>query len=208
MQTTWDLPSRTRTLENAAVVLTPVGLTTDLKALYEAACPANNDGRDLFDFHVNTPRMESPEVYGRYLAEKLRQPHEVVYQIFSRRLGAVVGCASLMNIRQDHGVVEVGSIWYSHRAQRTEVNTNAMYLLFCHVFDDLGYRRLEWKCNSRNEASMRAAVRLGFEWEGVFRQHFVSRGENRDTVWYSIIDLEWPAKKRALHQLTLPRNLP
>jgi RimJ/RimL family protein N-acetyltransferase len=208
MKTHWDRPSRTLTLENDAVVLTPVGPDSNFQALFEAACPQNNEDTDLFAYHVNTPRMETFEIYRGYLQDKLRQPHEVVYQIFSRRLGAVVGCASLMNLRPDHGVVEVGSIWYSHRAQRTEINTNAMYLLFCHVFDDLGYRRLEWKCNSRNEASMRAAVRLGFEWEGVFRQHFVSRGENRDTVWYSIIDLEWPAKKRALHQLTLPRNLP
>lgn len=102
--------------------------------------------------------------------------------------------------------MEVGAIWYSREAQRTEINTNVMLLLFTHVFEDLGYRRLEWKCNADNQASRAAAVRLGFEYEGRFRQHLVSRGENRDTLWFSIVDGEWDAKKRHLLALAARRG--
>ena len=103
-------------------------------------------------------------------------------------------------------MIEVGHIWYSPALQRTRLATEAMYVMARHVFDDLGYRRYEWKCNALNEPSRRAAVRLGFTFEGVFRQHMVIKGENRDTAWYSMLDSEWPAAKAAFEAWLRPEN--
>jgi len=197
----WDLPSRDISFENEAVVITVADLDKDLTSLFLAASIANNH-EDLFQYHVNVSPMIDEKTFALYLTAKLKQPSEVVYKVFSKRLNKIVGCASLMNIRPEHGSIEVGSIWYSKIAQRTEINTNVMFLLFCYVFETLEYRRLEWKCNSKNEASIKAALRLGFDYEGLFRQHVVSRGENRDTAWYSIIDSEWKDKKELLGRKT------
>jgi len=110
--------------------------------------------------------------------------------------GKAKGHMWMMEIRPAHGVFEVGWITYSPSLQRTRAATEAVYLLGDYGFS-LGYRRYEWKCNNRNEPSKRAALRFGFKYEGLFRQHQVVKGENRDTAWYSIIDSEWPARKAA-----------
>ena len=108
------------------------------------------------------------------------------------------GYASLMRMDAANGVIEVGNILYSPGLQRTRAATEAMYLLAGYVFEALGYRRYEWKCNARNEPSRKAAARLGFQFEGIFRQHMVIKGRNRDTAWYSIIDSEWPIIREVL----------
>jgi RimJ/RimL family protein N-acetyltransferase len=107
------------------------------------------------------------------------------------------GMASYMRIVPEHGVIEIGHIWFAPILQRTRQATEAIYLMARHAFDDLGYRRLEWKCDSLNEASRRAAVRFGFTFEGVFRQHMVIKGRNRDSAWYSMLDGEWPLVRAA-----------
>ncbi|MBK9039189.1 MAG: GNAT family N-acetyltransferase [Bdellovibrionales bacterium] len=193
----WEFPSKEVVLENEAVHITAVNMQIDLVALFWAASFENNE-TDQFQYHVNVPTMTELPIFEKYLSQKLKKSNEVVYKVFSKRMNCLVGCASLMNIQPEHGTLEIGSIWYCRNAQRTEINTNSMYLLFSYVFEDLKYRRLEWKCNTKNLASMNTATRLGFEYEGTFRQHFVSRGENRDTAWYSIIDSEWKEKERAL----------
>jgi len=106
--------------------------------------------------------------------------------------GAVLGMASYMRRRPEHGSVEVGCVVFGHALQRTRIATEALYLMAKHVFDDLSYRRFEWKCNAANAASKRAAVRFGFTFEGTFRNDMVMKGSNRDTAWYSMIDSEWP----------------
>jgi RimJ/RimL family protein N-acetyltransferase len=111
--------------------------------------------------------------------------------------GDPVGVASFMRISPDTGSIEVGHIHYSPRLKRTRAATEAMYLMMRRAFDELGYRRYEWKCDSLNAPSRSAAERLGFTYEGTFRQHVVSKGRNRDTAWYSIIDSEWPAIRDA-----------
>lgn len=116
------------------------------------------------------------------------------------------GMASYMRIDPPNGSVEVGSIAHGPAMQRAPAATESQYLLAKHVFDTLGYRRYEWKCNNANEASKRAAVRLGFTYEGLFRQHIVSKGKNRDTAWYSIIDREWPALRQAFEKWLDPAN--
>lgn len=116
------------------------------------------------------------------------------------------GYASYMRIEPAHGVVEVGNILLSPGLQRTRAATEAMYLMAKHVFDDLGYRRYEWKCNAENEPSRRAALRLGFSFEGLFRQHMVIKNHNRDTAWFAMLDREWPARKLALEAWLDPEN--
>lgn len=108
-----------------------------------------------------------------------------------------VGVAAYLRIDPDNGVIEVGHINYSHRLQQTRAATEAMFLMMQRVFDQLAYRRYEWKCDCLNEPSRRAAARLGFRFEGIFRQAIVYKGRNRDTAWFSIIDSEWPALRTA-----------
>ena len=102
-----------------------------------------------------------------------------------------------MRIDAANGVIEIGNIYWGPLISRKPAATEAQFLFMQYAFDELGYRRYEWKCNNRNEPSKRAALRFGFTFEGVFRQNMVVKGENRDTAWYSIIDKEWPALKRA-----------
>jgi RimJ/RimL family protein N-acetyltransferase len=116
------------------------------------------------------------------------------------------GYASFMRIDPAHGVIEVGNILLTPRLQRTTAATEAMYLMARHVFEDLGYRRYEWKCNALNEPSRRAALRLGFTFEGIFRQHMVIKDQNRDTAWFSMLDHEWPARKRTFEAWLKPAN--
>jgi RimJ/RimL family protein N-acetyltransferase len=116
------------------------------------------------------------------------------------------GYASYMRIEPAHGVVEVGNIMLSPGLQRTTAATEAMYLMARHVFDVLGYRRYEWKCNAENEPSRRAALRLGFSFEGLFRQHMVIKDHNRDTAWFAMLDCEWPARRRAFETWLDPSN--
>jgi RimJ/RimL family protein N-acetyltransferase len=117
-----------------------------------------------------------------------------------------VGVAGLLRIDPKNGVIEVGHIHYSPRLKRTRVATEGMFLLMKRVFDELGYRRYEWKCDALNEPSRRAAERLGFTFEGIFRQAIVYKGRNRDTAWFSIVDREWPALRAAYEAWLDPAN--
>ena len=128
--------------------------------------------------------------------------HAVVDQASDKTLGM----ASYLRIEPAAGVIEVGHINYGPALQRTPAATEAMYLMMSRVFDELGYRRYEWKCNALNAASRRAAERLGFTFEGVFRQATISKHRNRDTAWFSILDREWPAMKAAYKAWRDPAN--
>lgn len=119
--------------------------------------------------------------------------------------GHIGGVASFLRMDPDNGVAEVGYITFAPRLQRSRAATEAMALMMGHVFD-AGYRRYEWKCNVANAASRRAAERLGFSFEGVFRQAAVVKGRNRDTAWYSLLDSEWPAQHRAFERWLDPEN--
>jgi len=120
--------------------------------------------------------------------------------------GRALGVASLMSIRPDIGVIEVGHVAYAPALQRTRLGTEAQYLLAAYAFDTLHYRRYEWKCDALNTPSRRAAERFGFTFEGIFRQHMIVKGRNRDTAWYSMIDTEWPARKPAFERWLSPDN--
>jgi RimJ/RimL family protein N-acetyltransferase len=111
-----------------------------------------------------------------------------------------------MRIDAANGVAETGHILFGPRLARTRAATEAIYLQARHIFDDLGYRRFEWKCNDLNEPSKRAALRFGFTFEGVFRQHMVVKGKNRDTAWFAMLDREWPALRAAFEAWLAPDN--
>jgi RimJ/RimL family protein N-acetyltransferase len=127
------------------------------------------------------------------------------FAIVDASTGRATGVASYLRIDPANGSIEVGHLGYSPRLQRTPAATEAMFLLMARAFA-LGYRRYEWKCDALNEPSRAAALRLGFTFEGIFRQATVVKGRNRDTAWYSIIDAEWPALRAAFEQWLAPEN--
>ena len=118
------------------------------------------------------------------------------YAHVKRHTGEALGMGSFMRADAANGVIEIGSIWFSQALQRTREGTEAIYLMMRHAFDDLGLRRLEWKCDALNEPSRRAALRYGFAFEGIFRQHMIIKGKNRDTAWFAMIDKDWPRIKQ------------
>lgn len=120
--------------------------------------------------------------------------------------GKILGMASYMRIREDHGSAEVGCVAFGDELKRTAEATEAMYLMAAHLFDTLGYRRYEWKCHNQNAASKRAATRFGFAYEGIFRNDMVVNGKNRDTAWYAMTDGDWPALKAGFLAWLLPGN--
>ncbi|WP_026168159.1 GNAT family N-acetyltransferase [Kordiimonas gwangyangensis] len=126
--------------------------------------------------------------------------------IRARASGEILGMASYMRNRETMGSTEVGCVTFAKKLQRTTIATEAIYLMARHVFEDLGYRRFEWKCHAQNAASMRAAVRFGFIYEGTFRNDMVFKGRNRDTAWYSMIDSEWPDLDAAFRAWLSPEN--
>jgi RimJ/RimL family protein N-acetyltransferase len=117
----------------------------------------------------------------------------VMFAVIDKSTGRAEGRQSLMRFVPKDGVIEIGNIYWGLRMARSRLATEALYVFARHSFDDLGYRRFEWKCNALNEPSRRAAQRFGFQFEGVFRQHMIVKGLSSDTAWFSIIDGEWPA---------------
>ncbi len=130
----------------------------------------------------------------------------LTYAVIDAISGKAVGVASYLNINLTAGSIEVGGIAYSPALQRRPAGTEAMYLMMRRVFDELGYRRYEWKCNALNALSRAAAERYGFRFEGIFRQAQIVKGRNRDTAWFSIIDSEWPGIKAAFERWLDPGN--
>jgi len=149
------------------------------------------------------PRFED---YRDWFERACASDDPLVHAIIERGSGRAVGVASLMRIDPAAGVIEVGGINYAPSLQRTPAATEAMYLLMRRVFDELGYRRYEWKCDSLNAPSRAAAQRLGFRYEGMFRQATVYKARNRDTCWFSILDSEWPALRNAFERWLDPAN--
>jgi RimJ/RimL family protein N-acetyltransferase len=128
------------------------------------------------------------------------------YAIEPSDAGRALGQAAYMRIDPENGTIEIGSIFFAHGLRRTAAATEAIFLLARHVFDDLGYRRLEWKCNALNAGSRAAAERFGFRFEGTFRKDEIIKGRNRDTAWYSMLDDEWPAVRTAFEAWLDPAN--
>jgi RimJ/RimL family protein N-acetyltransferase len=162
-------------------------------------------GHDDLWLYLGYGPFAAEDEFAGWLAERSTLADPYYYAIVDAT-GAAVGVATLMEIRPAMRVIEVGHILHSPALQRTSLATEAHYLLARYVFETLGYRRYEWKCNALNAASRRAAERLGFSFEGLFRQHMIVKGQNRDTAWYSMLDAEWPARKAGFERWLDPSN--
>ena len=181
----------------------PVSVADHAADLY-AAYTAAPDGRDWT--YLPTELPVDLAAYREFLTRAAADRDRLHHAIVDLATGRAVGTAALMRADPANGAIEVGYITYSPLLKRTRVGTEAMYLMMRRVFDELGYRRYEWKCDSLNAASHAAAERFGFRFEGVFRQAVVYKGRNRDTTWLSITDTEWPAVRAAFEQWLAPEN--
>ena len=144
--------------------------------------------------------------YRAWLDQVSHTDDPLFHAVVQAGTGQAVGIASYLRIDREHGVIEIGHINFSPLLQRTTASTEALFLMMRRAFDELGYRRLEWKCDSLNEPSRATALRLGFRFEGIFRQAMVYKGRNRDTAWFSITDAEWPAIRTAFEAWLAPAN--
>ena len=195
-------PNR-RTLLGRHVTLVPLDAAAHSDALYAVA--GHPEQAELWAYVVDGP-FPNRAAFDDLIRRKAESEDPLYFAIIDHRSGLAAGYAALMRIDPVHRVIEIGYILFTPVLQRTTGATEAIYLLARHVFEDLGYRRFEWKCDSRNEPSRRAAVRFGFTFEGTFRQHMLVKGRNRDTNWYSILDGEWPERKAAMDRWLDPQN--
>ena len=171
--------------------LEPLNARVHAAELYEAS-HGSDEALRIWDYLAVGP-YPSVEAFAAYQRSCSASADPVFYAIRDLASGKASGVASYLNIVPANGTIEIGHIWFGPALQNTPAATEALYTLNRHAFDDLGYRRMEWKCNALNAGSRSAAVRLGFAFEGIFYNHMVAKGRNRDTAWFSIIDEEWPA---------------
>jgi RimJ/RimL family protein N-acetyltransferase len=158
-----------------------------------------------FDYLFDVPPQGLEDVRA-WIAKNAAAEDLVVHAVVDKATGVAGGRQSFMRIVPEHGVIEIGNILWGPAIARTRVATEALYLAARHVFDDLGYRRFEWKCNNLNEPSKASARRFGFTFEGVFRQHMWTKGANRDTAWFAMIDKDWPRMRAAYQRWLEPAN--
>ena len=158
----------------------------------------------LWDYMPSGP-FASVAAFTLWIESRAAQPDPMFMTICDVKTGHPLGIASFMRIVPKDGVIEVGGVAYTPALQGTVMATEAMYLMMRWAFD-AGYRRYEWKCHAMNRPSRRAAQRLGFSYEGLFRQHMIIKGRNRDTAWFSVIDSEWPKLKNAFETWLSPSN--
>jgi len=190
-------------MEGRHVTLAPLDPAAHADDLWENTRGAGNDYLWRYVFDGPYPHRAS---FDANLESQAASEDPLFFAILHRPSHRALGWAAYMRIEPRHRVIEVGSILFTRALQRTAGATEAMYLMARHVFEDLGYRRYEWKCDALNEPSRRAALRLGFCFEGVFRQHMIVKGRNRDTAWYSMLDGEWPSRKAAFGRWLSPSN--
>jgi RimJ/RimL family protein N-acetyltransferase len=181
---------KAETFAGQFITLTPLDVSRDVEALFAGSHAA--DSVEAMWCYVSAGPFADAGEMAAWLRARQALPDMLLFTVTDRATGRPIGSLSIMSIRPEHGVAELGYIWYEPLAQRTKANTEANYLLLRSCFEELCYRRMEWKCDAENLRSRAAAERLGYTFEGVFRQHQVVKGRNRDTAWFAIIDQEWP----------------
>ncbi len=196
------MPQRTQ-LAGRIVTLVPLDPEAHAASLYTKTHGPEKE--QIWQYMGDGP-FESREAFDESLRKKAASADPLFFAILDNASGQCVGYASFLRIEPAHRCIEVGNIVFTPQLQRTAGATEAMYLMARHVFDDLGYRRYEWKCNALNEPSRRAALRFGFSFEGIFRQHMIIKGRNRDTAWFAMLDHEWPARRESFERWLDPRN--
>ncbi len=185
------------------VVLVPIDVAAHGPTLYALS---HGPEREAQWIYLWDGPYSSEAAFLENLAQKAVSLDPFFFSIVERASGRAVGVASYLRITPKDRVIEVGSILFTPALQRTRGATEAMYLMARHAFEALGYRRYEWKCNALNEPSRRAAVRLGFQFEGIFRQHMIVKGRSRDTAWFAMLDRDWPAIRAAYEAWLDPAN--
>jgi RimJ/RimL family protein N-acetyltransferase len=191
------------TLSGRAVTLVPLDAEKHADALFEAANGGDKDR--VWTYLADGPYTDA-SVFKASIAAKAQSADPLFFAVLDNASGLAVGYQTLMRIDPTHRVIEVGNVLYAPAMQRAVGATEAQYLFAAYVFDELGYRRYEWKCHDLNAPSKRAALRLGFVFEGVFRQHMIVKGRNRDTAWFSMLDSEWPERRAAFERWLAPDN--
>ncbi|MFU9137997.1 GNAT family N-acetyltransferase [Erwinia tasmaniensis] len=187
------MPER-QTLKGSYCRLEPLDVAKHSGDLYAAYAFAA-DGRDWT--YLTDERPSTPEAFRHWLAQRAAEKNVITFTILCAKRNRAMGLASYMRIDRDNGSIELGGLTWSPLMKRTIIGTEALYLMLKYTFE-LGYRRCEWKCDALNAPSRASAERLGFQYEGTFRQMMTRKGRSRDTQWFSILDSEWPAINRAI----------
>ncbi len=190
-----------KVLDGRYVRLEPLSAAKHGDGLFAAS--DSEDARFQYLFEV-APKTRAEMQLWLEKVEPSEDP--MFFAVIDKATGKVAGRQALMRIDNAFGVAEIGSIYWGPLVSRRPAATEAHYLFMRYIFDELGYRRWEWKCNNDNLPSKKAAERFGYSFEGIFRQHMVAKGKNRDTAWFSIIDKEWPALKAAYEAWLDPAN--
>jgi RimJ/RimL family protein N-acetyltransferase len=191
-------------LRGRYVLVRPLHAERDSGPLYAVTHPPAGDPA-IWTYLFDGP-YDSVSALRQHLVEVQRLADPLFFTLVRLPAQEPQGAASYLHITPEHGTIEIGNIWFGSPLQRTPAATEAIYLLIRQAFDDLGYRRVEWKCNALNAGSRRAAERFGFRFEGIFRQHLVIKDRNRDTAWYAITDGEWPAIQAGFEAWLDPAN--
>lgn len=191
------------TLAGRFARLEPLDARTHGRALYEAT---HGPDREAIWAYIGDGPFADFESFRISLETKAKSEDPLFFAIIDKADGKAKGYSTLMRIDVPNRVIEVGNIVYGSAMQKTPLATEVQFLLMKHAFEDLGFRRYEWKCNALNMPSRRAADRYGFTYEGLFRQHMIIKGRNRDTTWYAIIDSEWPSIKSGFERWLAPDN--
>jgi RimJ/RimL family protein N-acetyltransferase len=191
------------TLRGRLATVAPLDPATHAQAIYEGT---HGPDRERVWLYMGAGPFGDVAAFRAYLEKLAASDDPLSYAIIDNASGRAVGHASYMRMAPEHRVIEVGNIFYTTALMRTAAATEAMYLMAKYIFEDLKYRRYEWKCNALNEPSRRAALRLGFSFEGIFLQHMFQKGRNRDTAWFAMLDHEWPARKARFETWLRPDN--
>jgi len=195
-------PERT-TMEGRFVSIVPLDPEAHAESLYARS---HGPEKELLWRYMSEGPFPDRGAFDSHLQRKAASEDPLFFSILEKPTGIAVGYATYMRIEPAHRCIEVGNIVYTPALQRTPGATEAMYLMARHAFENLGYRRYEWKCNALNAPSRRAALRLGFKFEGIFKQHMIVKGRNRDTAWFSMLDSDWPRRRGNFERWLSPSN--
>jgi RimJ/RimL family protein N-acetyltransferase len=195
-------PERVR-LKGRWVTLTPLDAAEHAAALYSGS---HGDGRERVWTYLPYGPFRGLGEFVANIELKASSADPLFFAIIDNASGQAVGYQTLMRVDPANRVIEVGHVMYTPAMQRSTRATEAQYLFARYVFDELGYRRFEWKCDNLNAPSRRTAERFGFTFEGIFRQHMIVKGRNRDTAWFAMLDSEWPERKAAYERWLKPDN--
>lgn len=188
----WPRPNKNKIIFGKYCRLEPLQIHHH-EGLYDLICCPDSEER--YQWLITMPKEKNPQVHYEWISKLVTSEDPFVYVVINQTTNKIVGRFNLMRIVPEHGCIEIGGVLWGPDMSKSTIGTESFFLITQYVFEDLKYRRFEWKCNDKNIASVNAAKRFGFTFEGTFRQHMVYKGTNRDTAWFSMLDNEWPKLK-------------